>query len=64
MTMIGFFGAGLSPLFVAWAGESFGLAAGMTSLSVAYVVAVVIILSMRKSIRAAVIANSRELPDA
>jgi MFS family permease len=64
MTMIGFFGAGLSPLFVAWAGESFGLVAGMTSLSVAYVIAVVIILSMRKSIRAAVIANSQELPDA
>jgi len=64
MTMIGFFGAGLSPLFVAWAGESFGLVAGMTSLSVAYIIAVVIILSMRKSIRAAVIANSHELPDA
>jgi MFS family permease len=57
MTMIGFFGAGISPLFVALVGESLGLAAAMTALSVAYLLAVVIILLMRRSIRAAVLAN-------
>jgi MFS family permease len=63
MTMIGFFGAGLSPLFVAWAGESFGLAAGMTSLAGAYVIAVIIILSMRGSTRRAVLANAHEITE-
>lgn len=58
MTMIGFFGAGLSPLVVVWAGERFGLAAGMTSMAAAYVVAVVIILAMSRSTRRAVLANA------
>lgn len=57
MTMIGFFGAGLSPLIIAWMSGSFGLAAGMTSMAAAYVVAVVIILAMGAVTRRAVIAN-------
>jgi MFS family permease len=59
MTMIGFFGAGLSPLIIAWMSESFGLAAGMTSMAAAYVVAVGIILSMTAVTRRAVIANEK-----
>ncbi|HEV2569555.1 MFS transporter [Sphingomonas sp.] len=59
MTMIGFFGAGLSPLIIAWMSGSFGLAAGMTSMAAAYVVAVVIILSMTAVTRRAVIANEK-----
>ena len=58
MTMIGFFGAGLSPLVVVWAGERFGLAAGMTSMAAAYVVAVVLILAMSGFTRRAVLANA------
>lgn len=58
MTMIGFFGAGLSPLFVAWAGASFGLAAGMTSMAAAYVVAVALILLTGGATRRAVLANT------
>ncbi len=58
MTMIGFFGAGLTPLFVAWLGESFGLAIGMTSMAGAYVVAVAILMAMRETTRQAVLANA------
>lgn len=61
MTMIGFFGAGLTPIFVAQASEHFGMAAGMTSLAVLYFVAVLILLAMRGSTRRAVIANQQEL---
>ena len=60
MTMIGFFGAGITPIFVAKASETFGMAAGMTSLAALYVVAVALILSMRGSIRRAVDANAAE----
>lgn len=59
MTMIGFFGAGLAPLIVAWTGESFGLAAGMTSMAAAYVVAVVILVAMMRWTRAAAVANAQ-----
>ncbi len=64
MTMIGFFGAGLSPIFVAKAAEGFGMAAGMTSLAVLYVIAVAIILSMRGTIHRAVVANAQVIPEA
>ncbi len=60
MTMIGFFGAGITPIFVAQASEVFGMAAGMASLAVLYVVAVGIILAMQRSIRRAVDANAAE----
>lgn len=58
MTMIGFFGAGVTPLLVAWASESFGMAAGMSSLAGLYVLAVLLILLMRGSIARAVAANA------
>ncbi|MFM5948799.1 MAG: MFS transporter [Novosphingobium sp.] len=61
MTMIGFFGAGVTPFIVAWASDSFGMAAGMTSLAGFYVLAVVLILVMRKSIARAVAANAGEM---
>jgi nitrate/nitrite transporter NarK len=61
MTMIGFFGAGLTPIFVAKASESFGMAAGMTSLAALYFIAVVIMFAMRESTRRAVIANAHEV---
>lgn len=57
MTMIGFFGAGISPLVIAWMSGSLGLAAGMTSMAAAYVLAVAIILAMGAVTRRAVIAN-------
>ncbi len=60
MTMIGFFGAGLTPIFVAQASERFGLAAGMGAMAVLYALAVVIILAMQPSIRRAVAANAAE----
>lgn len=59
MTMIGFFGAGASPLLIAWMSGSFGLAAGMASMAVAYVLAVVLILSMTGVTRRAVVANEK-----
>lgn len=58
MTMIGFFGASVTPFLVAWASESFGMAAGMTSLAGLYVVAVAIILTMRPAIARTVAANA------
>jgi MFS family permease len=57
MTMIGFFGAGITPIFVAQASEHFGMAAGMTSLAALYFVAVAILFAMRGSIHRAVLAN-------
>lgn len=60
MTMVGFFGAGITPIFVAKASESFGMAAGMASLAVLYAIAVIIILAMQPSIRSAVAANAHE----
>jgi MFS family permease len=48
MTTLGFVGAGLSPLLVAQVSGHLGLAAGMTSLALAYFAAVVVILAMRR----------------
>lgn len=61
MTMIGFFGAGLTPIFVAQASQYFGMAAGMTSLAALYFIAVVIMFAMRGPTRRAVIANAHEI---
>ncbi|MCA1654076.1 MAG: MFS transporter [Sphingomicrobium sp.] len=61
MTMIGFVGAGITPIFVAQAGERYGMAAGMTSLSSLYLIAVVILLAMRGPTRRAVLANAHEV---
>ena len=57
MTMIGFIGAGITPIFVAQAAERFGMAAGMTSLAGLYFVGVAILFAMRGTTRRAVIAN-------
>jgi MFS family permease len=55
MTMCGFIGAGLTPLFVAKAAKTFGMAAGMTSLCVLYFLAVVVLLMCRNMTRRVVI---------
>ncbi|HEY0682054.1 MAG TPA: MFS transporter [Steroidobacter sp.] len=47
MTMCGFIGAGLTPLLVAVAARTFGMAAGLTSLCVLYFIAVGILLMTR-----------------
>jgi MFS family permease len=47
MTMFGFLGAGLTPIFVAQAAELLGMAAGLTSLAVLYFIAVALLLSIR-----------------
>jgi MFS family permease len=60
MTMIGFFGAGLTPLFVAWTADALGMAGAMVSLAALYAMAVVLILSMRGQIRRAVDANAAQ----
>lgn len=54
MTTLGFIGAGLSPLLVAGVSGSFGLAAGMSSLAIAYFAAVVVILAMRRPVLRAI----------
>jgi nitrate/nitrite transporter NarK len=51
MTMCGFIGAGLTPLFVAKAAKVFGMAAGLTSLCVLYFVAVGVLLATRSATR-------------
>jgi MFS family permease len=47
MTMCGFIGAGLTPLFVAKAAKVFGMGVGITSLCVLYFVAVGVLLMTR-----------------
>jgi MFS family permease len=58
MTMIGFFGASVTPFIVAWASDSYGMAAGMTSLAGFYVIAVILIFATRPAIARAVAANA------
>jgi len=60
MTMIGFFGAGLTPLFVALAASTLGMGGAMVALAVLYALAVVLILAMRPWIGRAVAANAAE----
>ena len=61
MTMIGFFGAGATPLIVAGIGDVFGMRAGIVAMAGLYFVAVLILLAMRKPTRRAVLANAREV---
>jgi MFS family permease len=61
MTMIGFFGAGATPLIVAGIGDAFGMRAGIVAMAGLYFTAVIILLAMREPTRRAVIANSREV---
>ena len=51
MTMCGFIGAGLTPLFVAKAARVFGMGAGITSLCILYFIAVGVLLATRASTR-------------
>ncbi|MGL5838553.1 MAG: MFS transporter [Sphingorhabdus sp.] len=60
MTMIGFLGATVTPFIVAGAAENYGMAAGMASLASFYVLAVILLLAFRPSIKRAVLANSHE----
>jgi len=62
MTMIGFFGAGATPLIVAKIGDAFGMRAGIVAMAGLYFVAVIILLAMREPTRRAVLANSQEVP--
>ena len=59
MTMIGFFGAGITPLLVARIGDGFGMGAGIAAMAALYFVAVVILLVMREPTRRAVLANAQ-----
>lgn len=61
MTMIGFFGAGLTPLIVAGIGDAFGMRAGIVAMAGLYFTAVIILLAMRAKTHRAVLANAHEL---
>jgi MFS family permease len=60
MTMTGFVGAGLAPLFVARMGEVFGMAAAMTSVAGLYFVAVIVLVLTRGLAEAAIVKAERE----
>jgi MFS family permease len=59
MTMSGFIGAGLTPLFVAMASRVWGMAAGITSLAALYFIAVIILLAIRGTTRRVVLETRR-----
>jgi MFS family permease len=59
MTMVGFFGAGLMPLLVAQSAHYFGMAAGLASLAVLYFLAVLILVTTRRTTRVAVLDTRR-----
>ena len=54
LTMLGFIGAGLAPIFVARVSEGFGMAAGLASLALFYLLAVGLLLATRAPTRRAV----------
>ena len=60
MTMLGFFGGGITPIFVAEAAGRYGMGVGITSLSVLYFAAVALLLATRGVTREAV-RQTREL---
>jgi sugar phosphate permease len=55
MTMIGFCGAGLTPIFVAQASEIVGMQMAMTSMAILYLCAVVLLLATRASTRRTIV---------
>lgn len=59
MTMIGFFGAGATPLIVAWIGGVAGMQAGIVAMAALYLAAVAILLAMRGATRRAIAANAQ-----
>jgi MFS family permease len=60
MTMLGFFGAGLMPILVALASNHWGMAVGLTSLTVLYFIAVATLLATRQVTRRFVIETLAE----
>jgi MFS family permease len=58
MTMVGFFGAGATPLLIAKLGDAFGMRAGIVAMAGLYFLAVLILLAMREPTRRAVLANA------
>ena len=60
MTMIGFIGAGLTPLVVAGIGDAFGMRAGIVAMAGLYFIAVIILIAMQASAHRAVLANAHE----
>lgn len=60
MTMLGFFGGGITPIFVAEAAGRYGMGVGITSLAALYVAAVALLLATRNLTRQAV-SQTREL---
>lgn len=59
MTMWGFIGAGLTPIFVARAAGVWGMAVGITSLAALYFIAVIILLAIRGTTRRVVLETRR-----
>jgi sugar phosphate permease len=59
MTMLGFFGAGLTPILVPKIAQTWGMAGGMTSVAGLYFLAVVLLFAMRSPTRRAVEANAQ-----
>lgn len=57
MTMIGFIGAGITPILVAWIGESFGMGSGIVAMAGFYALAVLLLLGTRLQARRGVAAN-------
>jgi len=55
MTMAGFIGAGMAPLFIAAMGEVFGMGTALTSLALLYFIAVGVLLATRNATRAAIL---------
>lgn len=60
LTMLGFLGAGITPIFVAKAAEFYGMAVGITSLTVLYFIAVALLLGTRAITRRTVL-ETRQL---
>lgn len=59
MTMLGFVGAGATPILVAQINERIGMTAGMTSATVLYLVAVALLLGTRGPTRRTVLATRK-----
>lgn len=59
MTMLGFFGAGLTPILVPKIAQTYGMAGGMTSVAALYFIAVATLFAMRGPTRRAVLANAQ-----
>lgn len=61
MTMIGFIGAGLTPLMVARVGDAFGMGAGIVAMAGLYAAAVALLLLALPAVRRAVVANGEAI---